>query len=515
MATSSDATADGVRRALEVAERARSRALADLLAEARARITDPRLKAIRDEESAFGRRFSAVQQRAAGASGAAPRAGALQDLRDLEREYEALVLRIRRENPAYASLAHPRPLSAAEISESLAMDEALVEFVVTEKQGFAWIVRKDSIRGYRIPGAKALDPQVRLLMALLTAHDERATERLGARLYDTLLGPGRTALEGVRRLIVVPDGVLQRLPFALLRSQGRWLVETHTIALAPSATILQSLRQSHAARAAKPLLALAVPEVADGQTAIFEAGIGALGTLTHATDEVRDASQLLGAATDSARIGSAATESALKSSAAADYRIVHFATHAIADEVVPRRSAILLAPGGSDDGLLQVSEIANLSLNADLVVLAACRSNVGRLVRAEGLLSLSRAFMHAGARAVVATSWATPDRDTAWVMRRFYSAVGDGLPADEALRRAQLEALASSGARAAPSTWGAFVIFGDARLPILDAPVRSRSWTLAVSLVIGAAIVGAFLARFRWRSRRAAATSSHAEAGGR
>jgi CHAT domain-containing protein len=382
MATSSAPTDEGVRRALEVAERARSRALADLLAEARARMTDPRLAAIRDEESAFGRRFSAVQQRIASTTDSAARAAALRDLQDLERDYETLVVRIRRDNPAYASLAHPRALTAAEIAAALEPDEALIELMTTEKQGFAWIVRRNSIHGHRIPGTPTLDRQVRLLTALLTARNDRATEQLGAQLYATLLGPGESSLRDARRLIIVADGVLQRLPFALLRSNDRWLVETHTIAMAPSATILQFLRQSRA-RASKPLLALAVPDALPGHAAIFDEGVRAPGALTHATGEVRYAAQVVGAAPESARTGSAATEAALKSPEAGQYRIVHFAAHAIADEVVPRRSAILLTPGGEDDGLLQVSEIANLSLNADLVVLAACHSNVGRLVRGE------------------------------------------------------------------------------------------------------------------------------------
>jgi CHAT domain-containing protein len=514
MAMSSEPTDAAIRRALEVAERARSRALADLLVEARARTTDPALMAIRDEESAFGRRLSEVQQRVASAATPAVRSVALEELQDLEHEYETLVVRIRRDNPAYASLAHPRALSAEEISAALAADEAIVEFMMTDQQGFAWIVRRDSVRGYRIPGTKAIDPQIRLLTALLAARDERATEQLGARLFDTLLGPGADALDGVRRLIVVPDGVLQRLPFALLRSKDRWLIEHHTLALAPSATILQFLRQSRTERASQPILALANPEPAAGQTAIFE-NVGALGVLTHATGEVRDARRLVGAPAKSTRVGSAATEAALRSSDASQYRIVHVAAHAIADEIVPRRSAILLAPGEKDDGLLQVSEIANLSLNADLVVLAACRSNMGRLVRGEGLLSLSRAFMHAGARAVVATAWAIPDRDTAWLMRQFYSAIGDGLAPDDALRRAQLAAIGSSGSRASAATWAAFVVFGDARTPILDAPAGSASWTRAIIVVVGVGLAGAIVAVSRSRRRPARAASSHAEAGGR
>jgi CHAT domain-containing protein len=505
---------EGVRRALEVAERARSRALADLLAEARARNADARLAAIRDEETAFGGRFTAVQQRITGATDAASRAAALRELQDLEREYETLLVRIRRDNPAYASLAYPRSLSAAEIAATLEPDEALVEFLITEKQGYAWVVHREAVRGYRVPGARALDRQVRLLSALLAARNEGAIERLAAQLHATLLGPAAPILRDARRLVIVADGVLLRLPFALLRSNDRWLVETHTIAMAPSATILQFLRQARTARVPDKLLALAAADPYPGHLAIFGDGLGPLRSLTHVTDEVRDVVTVIGAAADSARTGAMATEAVLKSPNAARHQIVHLAAHAVADEIVPRRSAVLLSPGGGDDGLLQVNEIANLSLNADLVVLAACHSNVGRLVRGEGLLSLSRAFMHAGARAVVASAWAIPDRETAWLMRRFYAALGDGLAPADALRRAQLDALESGGSRSAPGVWAAFVVFGDARSPILDPVVRRVSWTWLLAPLGVAILLGYVLARTLGGRRRTAA-SPHAEAGGR
>lgn len=514
MSSASSPTDDKVRLALEVAERARGRALADLLAEARARLSDPRLAALRDEEVAFGARFSAVQKVLAGALQPPARAVALQQLHDLEREYEALVLRIRRDNPAYASLTHPRALSAAEIASIVGPDEALVEFLITEEKGFAWVVRRDTIRGYQVPGRKILDPQIRLLPALLSAGDDRALQQLGARLYSQLLAPAEAVLSDARRLIIVPDGVLQRLPFALLRSGNRWLIETQAVVSAPSATILQFLRQSQRARAPEPLLALAVAEPTPGQAAFFDGGARPLGVLAHAADEVATARHLVGAGPDSMRVGPAATEHALKSADASRYRILHLAAHAVADEIVPRRSAVLLTPSGEDDGLLQVSEVANLTLNADLVVLAACRSHVGRLVRGEGLLSLSRAFLHAGARAVVATAWTVPDRETTWLMERFYTGLRDGLPPDEALRQAQLAALASGGSRAAPGAWAAFVVFGEARTPILDPPDPSRWWTLALLTGTFAAL-GLATVLQRLRRHRLRAHSPHTEARGR
>jgi CHAT domain-containing protein len=490
-----------VRAALHAAERARSRALADLLAEARARASDPRLQAVRAQEVAFGQRFSSAGKRAAAAPDDAARVAALAELKDLETEYEAMVLKIRRENAGYAALAYPRALDAAEIARLLAPDEALIEFLVTDKRGYGWIVRQNSILGYTIPGQIELAPQMRFLQALVAANDEPALRQLGAQLYDRLIKPAEPALRGVRRLVIVPDGALQRMPFALLRSGDRWLIERYVLALAPSATVLDRIRQAPIGRAERPLLGLAAPDAAPGHAALFDMAQRDFGTLTHASREVRAAASAVGARTSRTHDGPAATEETLKSGDANAYRIVHFAAHAVVDEIVPRRSAVLLSPSGSDDGLLQISEIANLSLSADLVVLAACRSNVGRLVRGEGLLSLSRAFMHAGARAIVATSWKVGDRETAWLMREFYRGLAGGLAPDEALQRAQRRAIAAGGRNTSPGSWGAFLIIGDARAPIV-APNASRSiWTLSLYVAVVLAL-GAVVFEVRRRTRR-------------
>jgi CHAT domain-containing protein len=360
-----------------------------------------------------------------------------------------------------------------------------------------------------------LATQVLLLQALLAANDESSIRRLGSRLYDQLIAPAGDALRGVRRLIIVPDGPLQRVPFALLRSGDRWLIERHILTMAPSATILDHLRRSPATRADRPLLALAAPDASPGHARVMDMRAQELGTLTHAAQEVEDAAAIVRASSNDSRIGPAATEQVLKSADAGAYRIVHLAAHAVVDEMVPRRSAVLLTPGGSDDGLLQVNEIANLSLSADLVVLAACRTNAGRLIRGEGLLSLSRAFMHAGARAILATSWKVADRETAWLMREFYQGLGDGLAPDEALQRAQRRAIASGGRNAAPANWGAFLIIGEARTPII-APLNatSSSWirvSIPVAVIVGLGLVGLRLQR----SRRRTAASADAEASSR
>lgn len=483
------ASADRASRALEVAERARSRALADLLAESRARITNPDLLAVRQQEVAFGGRFSTIQKRVIAATDDAARAAAIRDLEQAEHEYETLVSRVRRESPAYAALAYPQPLAAAELSAMLAADEVLVEFLVTPKRGFAWAVRRDRLESAAIPGQEQLEPQLRLLQAVLSSDDAPAVRRLGAHLYDQLLAPLASTVAGARRIIVVPDGVLQRLPFALLRSGDRWLIETHAVVTAPSATVLAHLRQRARVPAPRPLLAFAAPTVDAAATrSVLDVPTGGLGTLATAGAEVRDASRLMRARPEDTLIGAAAAERVLRSPDAQQYRVLHVAAHAVVDEMVPRRSAVLLTGGGDDDGLLQVNEIANLSLNADLVVLATCRSQVGRLIRGEGLLSLSRAFMHAGARSVMATLWDVPDRETSTLMRRFYERLAEGRPPDEALRTAQLAAIAAGGRSASPSAWAGFVLTGDTTSPILP-EATGQPWPRAAGVGVVAVIM--------------------------
>jgi CHAT domain-containing protein len=383
-----------------------------------------------------------------------------------------------------------------------------VEFVITAKRGFAWIVRRDGIHTYTVAGHDELHSQIRLLQALLPANDVAAIEALGLRFHQQLLAPAESFLKGARRLIIVPDGPLQRLPFALLRVGDGWLIERYAIDLAPSATILAYLRTSPRTRAPEPLLAVAAPDLGTtGPGSVLAArGISAR-PLTHAVEEARAARRLAGARDEDILIGGAATERALHAANVGRYRILHVAAHAVIDETAPRRSAVLLAPDSEEDGLLQVNEIANLSLNADLVVLAACQSQVGRVVRGEGLLSLSRAFMHGGARAVVATLWPVDDRATSQVMQWFYRGLRDGQTPDQALRAAQVRAARSGGPIAAPATWAAFLISGETSAPVLDRAPGADRW--AVAAVVAAVLLGLAVAIIirRRRTSRAPAVS--------
>jgi CHAT domain-containing protein len=159
-----------------------------------------------------------------------------------------------------------------------------------------------------------------------------------------------------------------------------------------------------------------------------------------------------------------ARESLLKSGAGRPFKVLHLATHGFVDDRIPALSGLLLAPGAApdgEDGFLRLNEIFQLKLGADLVILSACETALGKEVRGEGMIGLTRAFFYAGARSVVASLWMVSDRSTALLMREFHAHLLDGEDAPAALRRAKLGLLKSKDPRFRhPFFWAPFIVIG-------------------------------------------------------
>ena len=170
--------------------------------------------------------------------------------------------------------------------------------------------------------------------------------------------------------------------------------------------------------------------------------------------------------TTSLLLASDATEARFKSLPLANYGIIHFAVHGIANTQFPDRAALVLSssPGSTDDGLLQVREIRDLPLHAGLVTLSACDSGNGKLLGEEGIASLERAFLLAGARSVLASLWTADDTYTVGLMRRFYEHLINGLDNGAALRQAKLDLLQEFMDQALPLYWAGFTLVGDGRV---------------------------------------------------
>jgi CHAT domain-containing protein len=171
----------------------------------------------------------------------------------------------------------------------------------------------------------------------------------------------------------------------------------------------------------------------------------------------------------------AATEAAVKAQPLVDYRVLHLAAHGIVSTKVPARSALVLRPSDAEDGLLQAREILNLRLNATLVTLSACDTSTGTEQGQDGVASLVRPFVAAGARAVVANLWAADDTFSAALMREFYQQLAKGDDIGEALRQAKLRMIATFGPEAVPRLWSGVLVHGDASAVVIPAEGAART----------------------------------------
>ncbi len=293
-------------------------------------------------------------------------------------------------------------------------------------------------------------------------------------LYDALLGP-ELAFGDITRLILMPDAALHGLPFPALRTpDDAWLIERVVIAHAPSESTLSALRAG--AEDVRPR----VLSIAATQARGTGAGEWSLPAAEREARAVARGSGSLAMVDPD--------EATVKNLSFSDYGVVHFAAHAQIDEQHPERSAVMLAPGEHDDGLLQAREIYRLRVPVGLVVVSTCRSGAGARVPSEGLAGLPHAFLASGARSVMSTLWDVTDVGSAEVMSVFYDELADQ-PLTDALAAAQRR-LIRSDRWSAPIHWAGYVLHGDGeqRIPVERSPVTGLWFGLLAVVLVGAGL---------------------------
>ena len=420
------------------------------------------------------------------------------NMRAADERFSEIAARIDREFPALAELELPRALSADEAQALLEPGEGLLAYASLDDHLYAWLVTPEGIEWHRMDAPRAeLAERVAHLRASLDlnpdapalppapgcglisdALPDRPFDLCAAReLHEIVLG--EIDLSGIEELIVVPDGPLESLPFAMLVSDHapgdtpRWLIEEHAIATLPTTSSLRALRQGGDAEGDDDRLPfLGIAPVEFDATSPDSALRGTpLAALPGTADEVRLLSGLLGAGRDGTVIGSDATEAFVKSAPLERYRVLSFATHGLlsreAEEVTEgaiREMALALRPGEGEDGFLTASEVAGLRLDADWVLLSACNTAGGDGDDAQGLSGLARAFFFAGARALMVSHWLIDDAVTPQLMADTMerSGTGDGLSRAQALRQAQL-AMLSQRDHTHPFYWAPFSVVGENR----------------------------------------------------
>jgi CHAT domain-containing protein/tetratricopeptide (TPR) repeat protein len=443
------------------------------------------------------------------------------DIQNLHAQFQEVKDRIRASSPTYAALTQPQPISAKQVQEQL-LDEntVLLEYSLGEERSYVWAVGRDSLNVYELPKRAEIESAARDVYHLFSARDAALDRgpavarqvRLkngphkSAALSRMVLEPVAGQIATAKRLLIVSDGALQYIPLAALPVRGgtqtHLLLQDHEIINLPSASVLALLQRQINGRQ-KPSREVAV--LADPVFAKDDARL----TLspTHLPLRSKDSDVSQGSASRSAEqleravsdldsatrgpflrrlpfsrrearaiIASVPAEKSMQaldfqasramaiSAELSQYRIVHFATHGLLDSEHPELSGLVFslvnAHGEPENGFLGLEDVYNLNLAADLVVLSACDTGLGKEISGEGLVGLTQGFMYAGAPQVVASLWNVDDAATAELMAAFYRAMEkQGKPPAAALRQAQTEIRRQERWKN-PYYWAGFVIQG-------------------------------------------------------
>jgi len=431
--------------AFAIVEQSRSRTFLDLLG-SETTLSKGRTRALVDEEVKLRARLAEARAQAESQEADGEGSGEGEPARPvpegLDRDYRAFLERVRKESLEQASLMTVEPVTLPEIQRLLPLDTTLLEYEVGEAGTILWVVDRQQFKVVRLPGDRpSLVGLVRRFRTAITAQAPVAdVQALAQVLYHRLVGPARDQIH-TSRVLIVPHGVLHYVPFGALRSPaGRWLVEDFALSTLPSASVLRYLLDKGKGAPARSLV-------------VGNPDLGPALALPWAEREARMVGQREPDSTVLVR--GDATELQVKK-LVEGVGLVHFATHGELSENDPLSSAVLLVPGGGEDGRLEVREVFGLDLHARLVVLSACETGLGKLSRGDELVGLQRAFLYAGTPAVVTTLWKVDDRASYELVRALYDRL-DGLGPVEALRQAQIETLRTYPH---PFAWAAFGLTG-------------------------------------------------------
>jgi len=481
--------------AFHVLERSRARGLLQMLAERNLILTD--LPAdLEKERKATAREYDQTQDKMADLDPAkeAEQVKTLENrLRELRDKREGILERIRQASPRLAALQYPQPLTIEGVQRNLDPGTVLLSYMVAEEKVFLFVTG----------GAAEGEPSLSMFTLNIKPEELRkkietfrtgvqhpeensaAWVRTGRELYDLLVKAADDWIAKSERVLISPDGPLHALPFGALVVQSaadgsspKYLIQAKPLHVVTSATLYAELKKDRREAPmslvafgdpAYPALSLKQDEAtADPQTRSLLRRGYSFEPLPSSRSEVETIAKLF---PDHATVyvGKEATEEHAKTTGK-DVRYLHFAAHGILDERFPLNSALVLSmpdksTEGRDNGLLQAWEIfERVRINADLVVLSACESALGKEVGGEGLLGLTRAFQYAGARSIVASLWSVADESTSELMKRFYGYLKSGTTKDDALRAAQIDLIQGSGLpsdMAHPFHWAAFELIGD------------------------------------------------------
>jgi CHAT domain-containing protein/predicted negative regulator of RcsB-dependent stress response len=447
------------------------------------------------------------------------------ELAQLEEQYKSVSATISQRYPAYDQITQPRGWDLARIQNEVIKDDdtVLLEYILGDDKSYVWAITRDSFNSYEITGdfGKAAETLYNLSKEPAKGSENELTNA-ALSLSQMLLFPVASHLHK-RRIIVIADGALNYIPFQMLplpASNSEPLVDQHEIVNAPSASILGELREEVAGRGArsKVLAAFGNPALGSGaqndQAASGEPlhdslrdielngdsfDLSKIGQLFFAEREINNLREIATPAATFAVTGSAANRDQLFKMDLSQYAILHFATHGLLDPKHPENSGILLATvddqGNKLKGFINLQDVYSLRAPVDLVVLSACRSGLGKDIRGEGLVGLTRGFMYAGATTVVASLWKVDDEATSELMKTFYTEMlQNHKTPDEALQIAQ-NSIRQRPGWSAPHYWAGFTLQGEYRYVVNS----ERGWRRYSTLIVIGIVLMVLVSVAGWR----------------
>jgi CHAT domain-containing protein/Tfp pilus assembly protein PilF len=510
--------------AFGVLERSRARTLMEMLAAARVDIRKGADPVLLEQERSLQESLTAKSERRLqllGEKNTEKQVAALEkEIAGLDKQYQGIEEQLHLNSPAYIALTQPQPLSTTEIQHLLDADTVLLEYLVAENGSHVFVVTSAGVNVYDLPKQADIESAAKVVYGAWSTRntspqDEAGPQKQSAgaraeaeyaesaeKLSQMVLAPVAQHIQG-KRLLIVTNGALQYIPFAALPSPESSggprvpLIVGHEIVGLPSASILAILRREASTRKAAPkaVMVLADPVfnshddrlrisskntslVASSSPAIHASALDRSGSEVNAvrggffprlpfTRWEAETIYLTASGNATKALDFDASKRMVMSQQMHDYRILHLATHGLVNADHPALSGLVFSlvdgKGRDQDGFLRLNDIYNLELNADLVVLSACQTALGKQVNGEGLIGMTRGFMYAGSARVISSLWKVNDKATSELMKKFYEGLlRNGQTPAEALRAAQMWMLRQPRWKA-PYHWAGFILQGEWR----------------------------------------------------
>jgi len=420
--------------AFKLIEQAKARSLSDELAKASQNIEQKLPEEVRIERKNRLNHLDSLYTTLEQTSSPSRKEDIQSKIRESELSYAAYENKLRETYPEFKSLQLPEPIDLDRAQQICDAETAIMEYAVAGENLIIFLISQDEVRAkqFSISDDRSLEETLTKWVAdykdaILSNASHTVLHRESDKLYQALIKPFESSLTRFSNLIIVPDGALAYLPFEALWQGDRYLIENFNIKYEPSLTSLTLLHKPEASRSRKELLAIAGSNVTDDNKLLSyrKSSLSALPSTLMEVDSIATHFQQVSTLKDDE-----VSETAFKKLLAENsYRYVHLATHGVIDENKPNRSGLALSTkeaisaSSREDGILRSSEIFGLDINSDMVVLSACNTGLGKVVKGEGILGLQRSFFYAGTSTVVVSLWNVYDRSTATMMNEFYKAL--------------------------------------------------------------------------------------------